>query len=90
MFLPLWVELIVLLRQGKSSIKASNLLWSTYSHIHKLTTEFENNGWVVKTKEGRVNKFEFTEEGNKVADACEKLLTVSYEYMKNKRGKKVI
>lgn len=84
-YVPIWIELIVLLRQGKSAIKSSNILWSTYSHIHNLTKEFEENNWVTKEKKGRVNKFTFTPEGNKVADACEQLLNVSYEFVKKRK-----
>ena len=87
MFLPMWIEFLVLLKQGKTAIKSSNLLWSTYSHLHKLGKQFAEIGWLTIEKVGRVNEYTFTEEGLKVAEACEKLITVAYPYMKKKKGK---
>lgn len=84
-YIPIWIELIVLMKQGNTEIKASKLLDATYSHIHKLAKMFEENKWVVKKKVGRINKFTFTEEGNKIANACGMFITECYPYIPKRK-----
>ena len=88
MFLPLWINTLVLLKQGQSAHKITYILGTSYSHIHILTKQFVKNGWVIKEKVGRINTYKFTKEGNKVVKACEKLINVSHKYM-NKRGRSI-
>jgi len=82
----MWVETMILMKQGHGLLETSKIMWATYSHIHHIAKNFEEFGWVIKEKIGRKNKYTFTEEGEEVVKACEIFLHSTRKYIEP-RGK---
>lgn len=84
---PMWVETMILMKQGHGLLEISKIMWATYSHIHNIAKNVELYGWVTKEKVGRTNKYTFTEKGDEVVKACEIFLYSTRKYIEP-RGKK--
>ena len=86
-YVPMWIETLMLIRRDIDLLEISKIMWGTYSHIHHIAKKFEELGWVTKEKIGRKNKYTFTEEGNEVVQACQVFIWATKNYIELK-GKK--
>jgi len=86
-YIPMWVETVILMEQDLDLLEISKVMWATYSHIHHIAKKFEELNWVTKEKIGRKNKYTFTEKGKVVAHNCKIFLNEMRNYIEL-RGKR--
>lgn len=86
-FIPMWIETLILLEQGLDLLEISKIMWATYSHIHAIAKNFEELGWVIKEKIGRKNHYTFTESGKEVFFSCNIFMNSARNFIEP-RGKK--
>jgi len=74
-FIPVWMEMLVLMKQGYNMHQISGMLCRTYSHIHKLKKAFLDKKWIVdKGRDGRERIIDWTDTGNEIVYACKNFL----------------
>ncbi len=79
-FIPVWMEMLVLMKKGLNMHQISVKMNRTYAHIHNLKKEFEVKNWIVDVGlRGRERIYTWTDIGNEVVYACKNFLETFVE-----------
>lgn len=74
-YVPVWIEALICLKEGLNTNQISAKLNITYSHIHKIKNNFIDKKWIVLDKKmGRENIFIWTIKGSEMYIACREFL----------------
>ena len=69
-YIPKWMIVLDGYNKGISTLKLSSITNISYAHVHNITHELKELGYIKIIKSGRVNKIIFTKEGKKVSKLC--------------------
>ena len=72
--IPVWMKLIIHIEDMNMS-RLSHRMDTTYSHLTKISIEMVKRGWLIKEKQGRVNKLTLTPKGKILQKTCAIIIT---------------